>query len=146
MSFTLKQIKYFVGVAEFGSVTRAARELSISQSAVTEAVKDLEARLGVKLFERRSRGLETTHEGHIFLRHAKSILTEVANAEASVGALADTLRGRLNIGVTSLTAGYVLSDLLSRFRRAQPEVEVSAVEDAGEYLEHLRSAESSTSR
>ncbi|MEO0360758.1 MAG: LysR family transcriptional regulator [Pseudomonadota bacterium] len=137
MSFTLKQVKYFVGVAEYGSVSRAARELSISQSAVTEAVKDLEARLGVKLFERRRRGLETTYEGHVFLRHAKTILTEVANAEASVGALTDAVAGRLNIGVTSLTSGYVLSDLLARFRRAQPEVEVSAVEDAGEYLEHL---------
>ena len=45
MHFTLKQVRYFVAVAEFGTVSRAAQELSISQSAVTEGIKDLEARL-----------------------------------------------------------------------------------------------------
>lgn len=137
MSFTLKQVRYFVGVAEFGTISRAASELSISQSAVTEAVKDLEARLGVTLLERRRRGVELTYHGHVFLRHAKAILTEVSNAEISLAADGDTVSGTLNIGVTSLTSGYVLSDLLSRFRRAQPRIDVSAVEDAGEYLEHL---------
>lgn len=137
MSFTIKQTRYFVGVAEYGSVSRAAIELSISQSAVTEAIKDLEARLGVKLFERRRRGVELTHHGHVFLRHAKAIMTEIANAETNLSANETALSGRLNIGVTSLTAGYVLSDILSRFRRAQPRVDVSAVEDTGEYLEHL---------
>lgn len=137
MSFTLKQVRYFVTVAEFGSVSRASKELSISQSTITEAVKDLEARLAVKLFERRRRGLEATHHGHIFLRHAKAILAEVSNAEASLSAVRDEMKGKLHIGVTTLTAGYVLSDILSRFRRAWPGVEVSAVEDAGEHLEHL---------
>lgn len=137
MSFTLKQVRYFVGVAEFGTISRAASELSISQSAVTEAVKDLEARLGVTLLERRRRGVELTYHGHVFLRHAKAILTEVSNAEISLAADGDTVSGTLNIGVTSLTSGYVLSDLLSRFRRAQPKIDVSAVEDVGEYLEHL---------
>lgn len=137
MSFTIRQARYFVGVAEFGSMSRAAQELSISQSAVTEAIKDLEARLGVQLFERRRRGIEITYHGHVFLRHAKAILTEVSNAERSLGAEAEVAEGHLNIGVTSLTAGYVLSDLLSRFRRVNPGVEVSAVEDTGEYLEHL---------
>lgn len=137
MSFTLKQVRYFVAVAEFGTVSRASQELSISQSAVTEGIKDLEAHLGVKLFERRRRGLEATHHGHIFLRHAKAILAEVGNAEASLGSARNEMNGTLNIGVTSLTAGYVLSDILSRFRRAWPGVDVTAVEDTGEYLEHL---------
>jgi len=137
MHFTLKQVRYFVAVAEFGTVSRASKELSISQSAVTEGIKDLEAHLGVKLFERRRRGLEATHQGHIFLRHAKAIQAAVANAETSLGGARNEMRGKLNIGVTSLTAGYVLSDILSRFRRAWPGVDISAVEDTGEYLEHL---------
>jgi DNA-binding transcriptional LysR family regulator len=137
MSFTLKQVRYFVGVAEYGSVTRAARELAISQSAITEAIKDLENRLGVKLFERRSRGLETTYQGHVFLRHAKAILSEVSNAETVFDNASVPKGTRLNVGVTSLTAGYVLSDILARFRRAYPWIEVNALEDTGEYLEHL---------
>ena len=137
MSFTFKQARYFVGVAEYGSISRAAVELSISQSAVTEAIKDLEARLGVQLIERRRRGVELTYHGHVFLRHAKAILTEVSNAEINLAAHGDDVAGTLNIGVTSLTSGYVLSDLLSRFRRSQPGIDVSAVEDSSEYLEHL---------
>ena len=57
MSFTLKQLRYFVAVAESGSVIGAAQTLSISQSSVTEALKNLEADLGVNLFERHARGL-----------------------------------------------------------------------------------------
>ena len=137
MPFTLKQIRYFVGVAEHGSFSRAAVELAISQSALTEAVKELEGHLGIRLFDRRRRGIEVTHHGHVFMRHAKAILAEVSNAETSLAGGNGRLGGTLNVGVTSLTSGYVLSDLLSRFRRSQPEVEVNALEDTSEYLEHL---------
>jgi DNA-binding transcriptional LysR family regulator len=137
MSFTFKQARYFVSVAELGSISRAAASLSISQSAVTEAMKELEGHLGVMLFERRRRGVEITHHGHVFLRHAKSILSEVSSAELNLATDVDVRGQALNIGVTSLTAGYVLSDILSRFRRAHPHVDVSAIEDSGEYLEHL---------
>lgn len=137
MSFTLKQARYFASVAEFGTVSRAAAELSISQSAVTEAIKDLEAHLGVKLLERRRRGMELTYHGHVFLRHVRAILTEVSNAESNLANEGEAEAGSLNVGVTALTSGYVLSDILSRFRRAKPGLEVSAVEDSGEYLEHL---------
>ncbi|SCW74443.1 DNA-binding transcriptional regulator, LysR family [Rhizobium mongolense subsp. loessense] len=137
MAFTLRQIQYFVAVAEQGSVTRAAQNLSISQSSVTEALKELETDLGVELFERHPRGLTVTHNGHQFLRHATKILASVSDARASFSGLQSALSGTLNIGVTSLVAGYVLSDLLARYRRACPGVEVSAIEDNGGYLEHL---------
>jgi DNA-binding transcriptional LysR family regulator len=137
MSFTLKQARYFVGVAEHGSFSRASVELGISQSALTEAIKELEGHLGLTLFERRRRGVEITHHGHVFMRHAKAIMAEISNAEISLAGSDGNLTGSLNIGVTSLTSGYVLSDLLSRFRRSQPGIEVSALEDSPEYLEHL---------
>lgn len=137
MAFTLRQLQYFVAVAEHGSVSRAAHSLAISQSAVTEAVRFLEEDLGVKLFERHSRGLNITHKGHQFLRHATSILSEVSGARRAVGQEAEAIRGHMHLGVTSLMAGYVMSDLLAKYRRANPDVEVSAIEDNGEYLEHL---------
>ncbi|SDJ17662.1 LysR family transcriptional regulator [Lutimaribacter saemankumensis] len=137
MSLTLKQLRYFVAAANQGSVSKAAHALSISQSAVTEAIKELEAFLGVQLFLRHSRGMTVTPEGQQFLRHAISILAEVTNASRVVSAGSRRVTGRLNLGVTSLTAGYVLSDVLSRYRRLNPDVEVTAVEDTGEYLEHL---------
>ena len=137
MPFTLKQLRYFVAVANAGSVIGAAQSLSISQSAVTEALKNLEADLGVTLFDRHARGLTITHSGHQFLRHATKILSDVSGARRAFKRPPGTTSGRLNIGVTSLMAGYVMSDLLARYRRMNPSVAVSALEDSGEYLEHL---------
>ncbi|KQZ79101.1 LysR family transcriptional regulator [Mesorhizobium sp. Root157] len=137
MAFTLRQLQYFVAVAEQGTVSRAAQNLSISQSSVTEAIKELEHDLGVELFERHSRGLNITHKGHQFLRHATKILSGVSDARRAFFGAQAAVPGRLQLGVTSMVAGYVLSDLLARYRRANPAVEISAIEDNGDYLEHL---------
>jgi len=137
MAFTIRQLQYFVAVAEQGTVSGAAHILSISQSAVTEAIKELEADLGVTLFDRHSRGLNITHNGHQFLRHATTILANVSDAKQAFEDTAKAEQGELHLGVTSLVAGYVLSDILARYRRAYPQVTVSAIEDNGDYLEHL---------
>lgn len=138
MAFTLRQLQFFVAAAEAGSVSGAARALSISQSSVTEAIKGLEDDLGVVLFVRQARGLDLTQKGAAFLRHARRILADVANARQSFREEEDGLAGgRLSLGVTSLVAGYVLSDILSRFRRSHPQVVLNVIEDNGEYLQHL---------
>ena len=137
MAFTLRQLQFFVAAAEQGSVTGAARALSISQSSVTEAIRALEDDLGVQLFDRQAWGLEITHRGSLFLRHARQILSDVSNARHAFRDEVAQAGGRLALGVTSLVAGYVLSDILARFRRAYPKVELSVIEDSGEYLQHL---------
>jgi DNA-binding transcriptional LysR family regulator len=137
MAFTIRQLQYFVAVAEQGTVSGAAQALSISQSSVTESIKELEADLGVSLFDRHPRGLNITHKGHQFLRHATKILTDVSDARRTFAGQDESRSGSLHLGVTSLVAGYVLSDLLARYRRAFPAIEVSAIEDNGDYLEHL---------
>jgi len=138
MAFTLRQLQFFVAVAERGTVSGAAQALSISQSSVTESIKELEADLGVVLFDRHPRGLSITHKGHQFLRHATKILADISAARRTFAAdQSGVPAGRLHLGVTSLVAGYVLSDLLARYRRAFPNVDVSATEDNGDYLEHL---------
>jgi DNA-binding transcriptional LysR family regulator len=137
MAFTLRQLQYFIAVAENGTVSGAAQNLSISQSSVTEAIKELEQDLGVSLFERHARGLNITHKGQQFLRHATRILADVGDARRTFSDEREIKGGRLALGVTSLVAGYVLSDVLARYRRAFPGVEVTAIEDNGDYLEHL---------
>jgi len=137
MAFTIRQLQYFVAVAENGTVSGAAQNLSISQSSVTEAIKELERDLGVELFERHPRGLNITHTGHQFLRHATKILSDVSDARRTFSEERAATSGKLQLGVTSLVAGYVLSDLLARYRRGYPGVEVTAIEDNGDYLEHL---------
>ena len=118
-------------------MSRAAKALSISQSSVTEAIKALEADLGVTLFERKAHGVEVTNAGHQFLRHARKIRDDVSDARRAFVAGPETRSGEIRLGVTSLVAGYGLSDALSRFRRTYPAVRVSAIEDTGDYLEHL---------
>lgn len=137
MQITLRQIRYFIAVAEAGSVTAAAADVNISQSAITEAIKALQAQLGVSLLERRSRGVALTHQGHQFLRHARAIISAVADASLAVTSDPRTAEGHLNLGVTHIVAGYFLADPLARFRRIYPGITYQVVEDARRYVEHL---------
>jgi DNA-binding transcriptional LysR family regulator len=137
MALSLRQVRYFIAVADNGSVTGAAQQLSISQSTVTEAVKALEDELGVKLIERQARGVALSYKGQQFLRHATRIMAEVSDAQSALRGEEAPLAGSLHLGVTTLVAGYCLSDLLARFRRVFPAVQVSVVEDTRDYLEHL---------
>jgi len=137
MAFSFRQIQYFVAVAENGALSRAAHGLSISQSTVTEAIRDLEGDLGFSLFERNAQGVDLTLKGHLFLRHARRILSDIADARRALREDSAPIDGRLALGVTPLVASYVLSELLARFRRAFPSVLVEIVEDGRDYLEHL---------
>jgi DNA-binding transcriptional LysR family regulator len=137
LPFTLRQLQYFIAVAERGSVSRAEQQLAISQSTVTEAIKALESDLGVRLFNRTGRGITLTQKGQRFERNARKVLSDVADARRELADDAGGESGQLHLGVTSLVAGYVLSDLLARYRRAFPALHTSVLEDAGEYLEHL---------
>jgi DNA-binding transcriptional LysR family regulator len=136
---TLRQFRYFIAVAESGSTAAASRMLNIAQSAVTKSLIELEGELGRQLFERSSRGMTLTPQGHRFLASARKVLASVAEAtrERDTGDEAAGLSGPLAIGVTSLVAGYYLSELFSRYRRSCPRVQVLVTEDAPRFLEHL---------
>ena len=135
---TLRQFRYFIAVAESGSVAAASRMLNIAQSALTKSLLELEAELGSSLFERSSKGMTLTPQGHRFLVSARKVNGSVADAlrlhavDAGSG-----LAGVLSVGVTSLVAGYYLAELFSRFRRSCPAVEVFVTEDSPRFLEHL---------
>lgn len=137
LAFTLRQLQFFVAAAEHSSVSAASKALAISQSSVTEAIKALETDLGITLFERRARGLEITVAGHQFLRHARKIRDDVSDARRAFMVPSEARTGEIKLGVTSLVAGYGLSDALGRFKRTFPGVHITAIEDNGEYLEHL---------
>lgn len=77
----LLHMKYAVEVAETGSINRAAERLMIGQPNLSRAIKELEASLGIKIFERSAKGMSLTSEGETFLDHAKSILEQVDEVE-----------------------------------------------------------------
>jgi len=118
-------------------VSRAAREIGISQSAITAAIKALEFETGATLLVRHARGVRLTHEGHQLLRHARHVLSAVADARRAVGARPEKISGELNLGVTRMVSGYYLADMLARFKRVYRQVVVRIVEDDRSYLEHL---------
>lgn len=135
---TLRQFRYFIAVAESGSVAAASRMLAIAQSAVTKSMQELEDALGARLFERTSKGIVLTPQGHRFLASARRVISAVADAaRLQPDDAAERLTGVLAIGVTSLVAGYYLSELLRRFRRNCPAVDVFVTEDTPRFLEHL---------
>lgn len=136
MHITLRQVRYFIAVAEAGSITGAAVAISISQSAITEALKALQAQVGVTLLERRARGVALTQQGHQFLRHARTIVSAVTDAQLAIHTEPETFAGHLNLGTTHLVAGYLLAEPLARFSRIYPDVSYNVVEDGRRYIEH----------
>lgn len=137
MQISLKQLVYFIAVAESGSISKALTSLNVTQSVVTEAIKKLEDTLGAELFTRHARGMTLTHAGHQFLRHAHEVLAALRNAEQAIRERPDATTGQLNLGVTSLVTAYYLPYLLDRFERVFPGIRVAIVEDRRGYIEHL---------
>lgn len=125
---TLKQIRYFVAAAETEKVSAAATSLGISQSAVTVAIKELEAQLGVSLIRRRVGGIELTQDGHKFLLHARNIEANIVDAMNSMTNKEAQTTGNIRLGVTYTGVGYYLLPKLARFRRAYPNVVFSLIE------------------
>ena len=134
MSFSIRQLKYYAVVAELGSISRAAVQLHISQSAVTTAVRELEEVLNQRLLARHSHGVELTDAGRRFLSHAYHVLAAVEDAlhmpdqEAPV-------EGMLTLAASYTVMGYFLPQHLQRFAQRHPKVEVRVYEVAREAIE-----------
>ena len=124
---TLEQLRIFVEVAERLHMTQAAEHLNITQSAASASIAALEARHGVRLFNRVGRGLELSQAGALFLGEAKGVL---ARAEAASGALADLAglkRGAVRIAASQTIASYWLPERLARFAQLHPSIGLSLI-------------------
>jgi len=125
VAYTLKQLHYFIAVAEHGSLSRAAEQLHLSQSAVSSALAELEAGLGTKLFaRRRSRGVVLTPSGRFALERARSLLREADLLEHHVaGAMSQTV-GPVLLGCSSGLAPALLPGILDTASRRHPQIEL----------------------
>ena len=124
----LRRLRYFVAVAEELHFLRAAQRLHIEQSPLSRAIKDLEADLGVKLFERTTRSTRLTRAGEVFLEEARRVLAAFAQARASARGAAKGLKGRLQIGFSEGVPQPRLSELLARYRASADEVDLKIVQ------------------
>jgi DNA-binding transcriptional LysR family regulator len=127
-SVTLRQIRYFIAVAETGKISAAAVMVGISPSVVTDAISELETLSGIKLFQRQPRGLDLTYDGHRFLAHCRNILSAVEGANHALSRPDSEMDGALALATTITVAGYFLAPLLSRFRNTFPNIQVKLVE------------------
>lgn len=133
-SFTLVQLRYFAAAVEHGSMTAAAKELVVSQSAVSTAIAQLERELGVQLLLRQhARGLVPTAAGHDFYRELRRFLTHATELEEAARNAGDAMVGRLAVGCFATLAPFQLPGLLTRYEQRYPDVRVQI--DEGEHAQ-----------
>jgi DNA-binding transcriptional LysR family regulator len=120
---TFRQLRVFTEVARRLSFVRAAEVLHLTPPAVTMQVKELEAAVGLPLFDRQGRTISLTTTGEYFLVYAKRLISTLKDAEDAMARFKRVEAGMLNIGLVS-TAKYFIPRLLARFREEHPGIEV----------------------
>ncbi len=130
----LRQLEYFVAVAEECHFTRAAQRLHVAQSGLSASIRTLERELGATLFLRSTRQVELTEAGRALLVEARRALTNVAAAKDAVAAVQGLLRGRLAVGTIQCLCTVDLPGVLARFSRAHPGVDIQLRHDSSSAL------------
>jgi DNA-binding transcriptional LysR family regulator len=124
-SLNLDQLRAFVEVVERGSFTAAARELNLTQPAVTHQVHELEGRFKVPLVDRLGKRASATHAGEKLIEHARQLLDEDARAHASMRRFVDGSLGRVRIGTSMTVLIYLLPPILRRLKADHPQLEIN---------------------
>ncbi|MFJ6750230.1 LysR family transcriptional regulator [Streptomyces sp. NPDC091266] len=140
----LRQLQYFVAVAEEGSFTRAAARLHLAQPGVSAQIRRLERELGQPLLDRSGREVVLTQVGEAVLPYARAALGAVDGVRQTVDELTGLLRGHIAIGLVSgaATRAFEVPTLLADFHDAHPQVEITLAEDTSErMLDALRRGE-----
>ena len=124
-----RHLRYFVAVVQERQFVRAAAELHVAQSALSQQIRDLERELGTELLYRDRRGVTPTAAGVVLLGHARSLLAGEERARAEVAQLTGLVTGRLAVGSGSPTGPVPMPATLVEFQRAHPQVQI-ALRDA----------------
>ncbi|MDP3618551.1 MAG: LysR substrate-binding domain-containing protein [Ramlibacter sp.] len=124
----LRQLEYFVRVAELGSFTRAAVALDVAQPALSRQVRLLEVELRQSLLTRNGRGATPTEAGKLLLEHGRGILHQVERAREELGRVRGALAGRVAIGLPPSVAKMMAVPLVREFRKRMPEASISISE------------------
>lgn len=122
----LRQLRYVVAVADAGGIRKASRQLHLAQPSLSQALRQLEAELGVQLIRRSPLGIELTEAGTEFLEYARDILDRAAEAHAAMRRRAERRSCTLRVGLLAgiIAAGELTGPILERFRLQRPDVEV----------------------
>ncbi len=121
----LSQYRIFYEVARCGNISRAAKELYISQPAISKAIVKLEESLGTRLFLRNSRGVQLTPEGNVLFQHVAAAFDSLSRGEKELKRIHDFHIGQLKIGVSNTLCKYVLLPYLKSFVEKYPHVNIT---------------------
>jgi len=127
----LRHFRYFVAIAEEGSFTRAAERLWVAQPGLSTQIRRLETELGVRLFERHTRGVDLTPAGKLFLERARTVLAAAEVAAATGRDIERGTVGAIRLGLTTTARWGGTSSLLERFSRERAGVELTVLEGYG---------------
>ncbi|MBQ6117576.1 MAG: LysR family transcriptional regulator [Oscillospiraceae bacterium] len=127
MSVKLELYKVFKEVAEAGNITAAAQSLYISQSAVSQSIKQLENELQTRLFSRNSRGVSLTGEGKMLYEYVRSAMGLLETGEAKLSQTRELQMGHLTIGASDTVTSQFLLPYLDRFHRQYPAIRIQIV-------------------
>ncbi|MGW4097958.1 LysR family transcriptional regulator [Mycobacterium sp. NPDC004974] len=129
----LRQLEYFVAVAEEANFTRAAERVHVAQPAVSAQIRHLERELGQPLFDRSRRAVRLTAAGEAVLPHARAALAAVADACTAVEELGELVRGSVVVG-TVTAHDFDMAGLLAQFHAAYPLVDITLTSDESDAL------------
>jgi DNA-binding transcriptional LysR family regulator len=135
----LRHLRYFVAIAEEHSFSRAAERLWVAQPGLSSQIRRLEAELGIRLFDRHTRGVTLTAAGELFLERARAVLVAAEVARSTGHDLEAGLVGTLRLGLAAETPARSVAPLLASFPDAHPGVEITVFESyAGTVVRELR--------
>ncbi|WP_225190463.1 LysR family transcriptional regulator [Bradyrhizobium sp. NBAIM18] len=134
MNVTLRQLRVFTGVYRTRSITRAARELGITQSAASLLIQQLEAQLGVKLFDRSTRSVQPTLAADEAFAAAERMLSDAQGLSRRMRDLAQARAGRVVFLASAGTASALLPPVLAKFRTGHPDIEIDMRDVAADDL------------
>lgn len=125
----LRQLEYFLMVSKVNSFTRAAERLYVSQPAVTNAIRSLEEELGIQLFDRSQKQALLTTEGQVFFNHVENVMHGVSKTISEINELKNLNTGILKLGITPLAGIAPIPQLLAKFRKTYPNIQISFIEE-----------------
>ena len=120
-----RQLRAFATLARTGSFTQTARELHLTQSAISHSMKALESDVGCRLLDRLGKKVALTQAGEQLLHHAGKIISEMENARTSLGKLGKWGRGRLRLGASTTACQYIIPPVLREFKESFPDHAIS---------------------
>ena len=127
MDISFELYRYFYEVAKAGNVTKASEKLFVSQSAVSQAIKRLETKLGYRLFNRNARGVQLTAEGEVLCAYVSDAITLIENAQEKLSVMRGLRSGEIKIGASDTACSLFLLPYLEKFNAAHPEIHISVI-------------------